>query len=235
MGDQDGAFHRFFEGGDGAHGNGDALEVGEAGVVDVKGEEGGNGRREFMLCVANGLACFGTPQASGGDEDVFAFQGASVSEMNAVAVRGECFEGGDFAAGLDLDIVLVRRVGQAVDDRIGGVGRGEDTPVSFRFEADSLLFEPCDGVSGVEAVEGAVQAAVTAGIVLDELAGVGAVMGDVATPSTGDADFGEDFFRFFENENAFDSLLGSGDGPKEPGRPSSDDNELIVVFGHELR
>ena len=60
VGDKDGSFHGFFEGRNGGHGNGDALQIGEARVVDVKGEEGGDGGSEFMLGVANGLAGFRT-------------------------------------------------------------------------------------------------------------------------------------------------------------------------------
>lgn len=70
VGDEDGACHGFFESAGGGKRDGNALEVCEARVVDVKGEEGGDGRGEFMFCIANSLACFCAAQTAGSDEDV---------------------------------------------------------------------------------------------------------------------------------------------------------------------
>ena len=151
-----------------------------------------------------------------------------------VAVIRQGFEGGDFAAGLDFDPVRACCVGEALHDGLRGIGCRKHAPVGFGLEVDAVLVKPSDGVGSVEAMKGAMQAAVSSGIVLDEFAGVGAVVGDVAATAAGDADFGEDLFRLFENEDGSDSLLGGGDGSKEPGGPSADDDELIVVFGHEL-
>ena len=155
MGDEDGAFHGFLEGGDGGHGNGDPLQVGEARVVDVKSEKGGDGWGEFMLDVANSLACFRAAQASCCDEDVGGFQDAAVGEVDRVTVARESFEGGDFAAGANFDVVIGRGVGEALHDGFRSVGGGEHASIGFCFEGDAMFVEPVHGVAGVEAVEGA--------------------------------------------------------------------------------
>lgn len=114
--------------------------------------------------------------------------------MDGVAIVWEGLEGGDFATVSNFNVVLACGIGEALHDGFGGVSGGEHPPVGFGLEGDAMVVEPGNSVGGVKAVEGAVQATVATGVVLDEFAGVRAVVGDVATAAARDADFGENFF-----------------------------------------
>lgn len=64
-----------------------------------------------------------------------------------------------------------------------------------------MVFEPIDGVLGLESVEGAEEFTVTAGVICDKSFGIEAVVSDVAAATSGDFDFGEEMGRFFREED----------------------------------
>ena len=70
-----------------------------------------------------------------------------------------------------------------------------------------------------------------AGVITDQFTGIEAIMGDIASTSSRDPDFGENLGTFFENEHLFDSIFGGGDRAKEPGSPASNDDEIVFVGG----
>lgn len=67
---------------------------------------------------------------------------------------------------------------------------------------------------------------------LDELFGVETGVGDVAASTAGDADFVEGMAAGFEEGDVeVGVVLGGGDGSKEAGGPTADDNDV----GHWVR
>lgn len=81
-------------------------------------------------------------------------------------------------------------------------------------------------------MEGADEVSLPARVALDEVAWVVAIVGDIAAATAGDADFGEDFGAFFEDEDFFESSLGGGDGSEESGGSSADDDEIEFFGDH---
>lgn len=215
----------------GGLGDGEARELMEGRVVNLEGEEGGDGGSEVVFCFASNDSGVVTAEPASGDEYFVGREGFSFRIVNEVTF-GAWFESGDSMASAPLDAEVVSSIGEAVDDGFRGVGGREHAAIGFGLEGDAFLGEPGDGINGIEAREGAAQGAVTARVVFDQFTRFEAIVSDVATPSARDADFGEDFFRFFENENAFEAVFRSGDGSEESGRSASDDDQLVVVFGH---
>lgn len=159
----------------------------------MEGEERGDWSGEVVLGIAHRLPGFCTAKPSGGNEHLRGAQDGAIVEMDGIGVR-KLLQSSHLATSADLDAVFVGRIGEAVHDGFGEVGGGEHAPVSLGLELDPTTLKPGDGVGGIEAVEGAVQALVAAGIVLHQFAWVGAVMGDIAASSAGDTDLGENLF-----------------------------------------
>ena len=156
-------------------------------------------------------------------------EGPSIGKKDLVVVV-VALQGGHFGAGEDFDAEILRSGGETIDDGRRAVGGGKHAAVGLGFEGDPLFLEPSDGVSGIKAGKGAVEAAVPAWVVFDQLARIEAIVSDVAAPSSRDAHFGEYFFGFLEDENALQSVLRSCDGTIEACGSSSDHDQLVMVF-----
>lgn len=91
-----------------------------------------------------------------------------------------------------------------------------------------MFLEPRDGISRLETVERAQEIFHATWVGLHEFARVVAIVGDVATPATGDADLGENLGAALKNKDVPDTRFPGRDRPKEPGCSSSDDNEIVV-------
>src|SRR5262245_19013079 len=77
-----------------------------------------------------------------------------------------------------------RGVAQAIDDRRGAIGRGEDPPVGFGFEFHAPPLEPFDRVPGVETSQRTDQRALASRVLLRKIANVETGMGDVAATAS---------------------------------------------------
>lgn len=116
MGDEEGAFG--FERVDFDVGvwDRDALEIVEADVADLEGEEGGDGFAGGVAEVFDWLAGVGTADAASGDEELLGFVGLAEGGVDFEAVLSRFYIGGS-AAGAPNDATFAGGVGEALDDR----------------------------------------------------------------------------------------------------------------------
>ena len=212
---------------DGGVGDGEAREVGEAGVGDFEGEEGGGGVFDAVAEAGGEVGADGVAGAAESEEEAAGGEGLVGGEVeveSAVGSEGGGVEGG---VGADDDAGVFGGREEAVDDALGGVGLGEDAAVGFDFEGDAAVFEPGHGVGGAPVVEGADELFGASGVELGEGAGVEAGVGDVAAAAAGDFDFAEDVAGFFEDEDAGAGAgFGEGDGAEEAGGAAACDDEV---------
>lgn len=118
------------------------------------------------------------------------------------------------------------RLGQAIDDGLGGVGQGKHATIRFRLKFDPTGLEPIDGLGGAKAGEGADEGATAAGVAGGEFAGVETGVSDIAATSAGETDFGEQVGTFFKED---DLGLGvgfrGGNGGEKPGGAAPGDED----------
>ena len=92
-------------------------------------------------------------------------------------------------------------------------------------------FKPRHGVTGLKAVKGPQQFFVTTGVVLAEGFGVKTCMGEVAAPTSGNFDFGQELIAFFdEHDLAFGIFLFVVNGGKETGGTATYNNDFHNVL-----
>ena len=117
----------------------------KAGVFDLKGEERGNGRAEFMAEVFGGNTGVLAANPAGSHEERLGEVGRSVGcfELENSVDHTDFF---DSTTGVPGHIVSSGGGGQRVDDCFGIIGGRENTAIGFDFEFDALFFKPGDGV-----------------------------------------------------------------------------------------
>ena len=209
--------------------HGDAGDVGQPRVLDVEGEERGDGWDDG---VAEG---FGDRQAAGGlvatrgDDQPVAEQGLARAQRQLQAERGP-FDRADRGLDADVDAGAPGGAEQAVRDRRGVVGDREHAAIRLGLRGHAAGGEPGDGVAGLEAVEGAEQFAAAAGVAFHQLRRLEAGMGDVATAAAGDLDLREQVGRRLEERDlpAAAQSLRAGDRREEAGGSSSDDGDVAA-------
>ena len=98
-----------------------------------------------------------------------------------------------------------------------------------------MVFEPGDGVAGLEAVERPQQLTAATGIVFDQLFGFETGMSHVAAAATRDAHFLQDFASFFQDEDpAAGPQLPHPDGGEKAGRAAAHHDEVVFFFFGKL-
>ena len=84
----------------------------------------------------------------------------------------------------DLYVGLLRGLGQAVDDGLGGVGGGEHSSIRLGFKFNATRLKPVDRFRWAETCEWSDEGATTAGVAGGQFARIKAGVGDIAaTPS----------------------------------------------------
>ena len=206
-------------------GNGNALEIVETDITDLKGEEGGDGFAESLAEaeVFDRFAGLATSDPASGDEEFFGSVVLSERGVNFKAI----FDGFDFvssAASSPDDAVIAGGIDEAVNDCFRLIGGGKHAAIGLGLELDTMFLEPRDGVCGLETVEGSHEVFHASRVILDKFTRVVTIMGDIAAPPSGDANFCENLGSFFEDEDFFDACFSRGDGSEKSGGSTTNYN-----------
>ena len=159
-------------------------------------------------------------------------QGLARAQREFQAERGP-FDRADGSLDADVDAGAPGGPEQAVRDRGGVVGDGEHAAVRLGLRGHAAGGEPGDGITGLEAVEGAEQFAAAAGVAFHQLGRLEARVGDVAAAAAGDLDLREQVGCRLEERDLPVSAQGlrAGDRREEAGGSSSDDGD-VAAGGH---
>lgn len=198
-------------------------------VFDLKGEEGGNGRAEFMAEIFGGNAGVLAANSAGSHEERLGEVGGAFGcfELENPVDHTDLFHA---TPGVPSDAVFSGGGGQRVDDGFGIVGGREDAAIGLDFQFHALFFKPGDGVRGLETVKGTDEAFDSAGIVCDKFARVVTVVSDITSSATRDADLGKDFRTAFEDEDILEAGLGSRDRSEEACGAASDHDQVVGMW-----
>ncbi len=204
----------------------DALEPDETRVGDVKGEQRRHRRLDGVAEPLRDDVPDRALVAPGGDEHAVEARRRIVGELGlkttAVPLLGQ-----DVAhahAGEQLHPGGVGGGAQRGDDGAGVVGDGKHTPVDLGLQLDPARGEPGNRLARAEAREGPEQLATAARVAFDQLARLGARVGDVATPAAGDAHLGERVRGRLVEAHAGGRIgLGGMDGGEKTGGTTADD------------
>ena len=131
----------------------------------------------------------------------------------------------------DVDPRPARLLHQAIDDGLRGVGLGKHSAVFLGLEGHAPRGEPIHGVFGVKLSKGPFELLAPAGVVFGQRGGGEAGVGDIAPPSAGYLDLGEQLVGFLEQYHlGMGMVLGGREGRKEACRPTTNHRQKLSSF-----
>ena len=205
--------------------HGDARQSLQARIVNRKREERRDG---WFDRVAEGRRpVIAVPITPGGQQDPIGGQRLAGSRSHHKPRSIRALDRVDRDGRANLDTGVLRGFDQAFDNRRRSIGGGEDAAIGLGLEGHAVPRKPLDRVTRLKARERAAQRCAATRIVLHQHGGIETGVGDVAAPAAGDANFGEQGGRLFQNDDVLVRILfRAGNRRKEPGRAAADDNEL---------
>jgi hypothetical protein len=167
------------------------------------------------------------PDSSGGYQQILCSQSPSRPKIQREESAFESYAC-DFPATTNLDSQGVGCFPETGNDRLRIVGNGEDAPIGFDLQFDSFSLQPIDHIRRIPVMQWPRQGLLPSRIVGHEFPVIMAIMGHVASPSTGNLHLLKNVRGFFQDKDLpwrFGQLC-AGDRCEKSGSASADYNQV---------